>query len=115
MPDDRIPKGFENGVEGLNYFNKEKGYFNYKYGLYSAGHAHLDVDKSIVNESMFHTRDKKDTIVVGDSGGYQIGKGILKFDWQNSRQSRTKCVIRFLHWLELTADWSMVLDIQLGK
>ena len=34
-PDDRIPKGFENGVEGLNYFNKEKGYFNYKYGLYS--------------------------------------------------------------------------------
>ena len=37
VPDDRIPKGFENGVEGLNYFNKEKGYFNYKYGLYSAG------------------------------------------------------------------------------
>ena len=43
VPDDRIPKGFENGIEGLNFLNKEKGYFNYKYGLYSAGHAHLDV------------------------------------------------------------------------
>jgi len=112
VPDDRIPKGFENGIEGLNYFNKEKGYFNYKYGLYSAGHAHLDVEKSIVNESMFHTRDKKETIVVGDSGGYQIGKGVLKFDWQNFKgQSANAMRDKILHWLELTADWSMVLDI----
>ena len=61
---------------------------------------------------MFHTRDKKDTIVVGDSGGYQIGKGVLKFDWQNFKgQSANKMRDKILHWLELTADWSMVLDI----
>ena len=61
---------------------------------------------------MFHTRNKKDTIIVGDSGGYQIGKGILKFDWENFKgKSANAMRDKILHWLELTADWSMVLDI----
>ena len=48
VPQDRIPKGFDRGIEGMNFLNEEEGYFTYKYGLYSAGHAQLDLQKSLV-------------------------------------------------------------------
>ena len=47
VPNDRIPKGFDRGIEGMNFLNPEQGYFTYKYGLYSAGHAQLDLNKFI--------------------------------------------------------------------
>ena len=34
-------KGFENGLEGLNILDKEKGYVYYSHGLYSAGHVQI--------------------------------------------------------------------------
>ena len=37
IPQDRIPKEFENGVEGMNFLNKEQAYFYYPDALYSAG------------------------------------------------------------------------------
>ena len=33
----RIPKGFNNDVECLNFLNSKQGLFTYKWGLYSAG------------------------------------------------------------------------------
>ena len=51
VPTDRIPKGFDRGIEGMNFLNEEQGYFTYKYGLYSAGHAQLDLQKSLVHDS----------------------------------------------------------------
>jgi len=30
VPKDRIPAEFEHGVEGCNFLNADKGYFNYK-------------------------------------------------------------------------------------
>ena len=39
VSDDRVPNGFDRGIEGMNFLNPEQGYFTYKYGLYSAGHA----------------------------------------------------------------------------
>ena len=83
IPDDRVPPGFDRGIEGMNFLNPEQGYFTYKYGLYSAGHAQLDLNKSITQESMIQQRDRANTMILGDSGGYQIGKGVLKFDWLN--------------------------------
>ena len=82
---ERIPAGFENGVEGLNFINPEKGMFTYDVGLYSAGHACLDIDKAPDRDSMCVNRDRKFSTIVGDSGGYQIGKGVIMFD--NSRLS----------------------------
>ena len=41
----RIPSNFTHGVESLNYLNKQEGQFQYKWTLYSAGHAELDVNK----------------------------------------------------------------------
>ena len=112
VSDDRIPAGFDRGIEGMNFLNPEEGYFTYKYGLYSAGHAQLDLQKSLTQESMIQQRDRANTMILGDSGGYQIGKGVLKFDWLNfDGPSANKTRQSILEWLELTADWSMMLDV----
>ena len=112
IPKDRIPEGFDRGIEGMNFLNPEEGYFTYKYALYSAGHAQLDLNKSLVQESMIQQRDRSNTMILGDSGGYQIGKGVLKFDWLNFEgKEANKVRQQILEWLELTADWSMMLDV----
>ena len=112
IPDDRMPKGFDRGIEGMNFLNEEQGYFTYKYGLYSAGHATLDLTKTMTKESMIQQRDRNKTMILGDSGGFQIGKGVLKFDWLNFEgPAATKVRQSILEWLEVTADWSMMLDV----
>ena len=112
VPEDRIPAGFDRGIEGMNFLNEEEGYFTYKYGLYSAGHAQLDLTKSIEQESMIQQRQRNKTMILGDSGGYQIGKGVLKFDWLDFEgKEATKTRQKILEWLEVTADWSMMLDV----
>jgi len=120
IPKDRIPKDFENEIEGLNFLNKEQGYFYYPDALYSAGHAQLNIDKSSVQESMIQNRDRKNTFILGDSGGFQIGKGVINFDWKRFWEKQgdagyvgtaDKTRMAILNWLEFTADYSMVLDI----
>ena len=112
VPQNRIPKGFDRGIEGMNFLNENEGYFTYKYGLYSAGHAKLDLTKSLEQESMIQQRDRTKTLILGDSGGFQIGKGVLKFDWMNFEgPEASKVRQQILEWLELTADWSMMLDV----
>ncbi len=112
IPKSRIPQDFDRGIEGMNFLNPEQGYFTYKYGLYSAGHAQLDLKKSLVQESMIQQRDRNNTMILGDSGGYQIGKGVLKFDWLNFEGKEANRVRQqILEWLEVTADWSMMLDV----
>ena len=120
VPPSRVPVEFENGIEGFNFLNKEQAYFYYPDALYSAGHAQLDVAKSDVEESMIQKRNKKDTFILGDSGGFQIGKGVINFDWEHfwekqgdagyiGKADKTRMAI--LNWLEHTADYSMVLDL----
>ncbi len=112
VPTERIPAGFERGIEGMNFLNPEQGYFYYKYALYSAGHAQLDLNKAITQDSMIHSRDKNKTMILGDSGGYQIGKGVIQFDWKNfNGPAANKIRDDILAWLEFTADWSMLLDV----
>jgi hypothetical protein len=112
VPTDRIPQGFDRGIEGMNFLNPEQGYFYYKYALYSAGHAQLDIEKSLDQELMIQQRDRSKTMILGDSGGYQIGKGVIKFDWQNFEGSTANKVReKILTWLDITADWSMMLDV----
>lgn len=120
VPQNRIPTEFENGVEGFNFLNKEAAYFYYPDALYSAGHAQLDIAKSDIEESMIQKRDKANNFILGDSGGFQIGKGVINFDWQHfwekqgdagyiGKADKTRMAI--LNWLEHTADYSMVLDL----
>jgi hypothetical protein len=120
VPKDRIPVECENGIEGFNFLNKEQAYYYYPWALYSAGHAQLDIAKSKVQESMIHRRDKKETFILGDSGGFQIGKGVIKFDWDRFFEKKGDADYKgsadgvrdaILNWLEETADYSMILDI----
>ena len=112
VPNDRIPAGFDRGIEGMNFLNEEEGYFVYKNALYSAGHAQLDLQKAVTQDSMIHGRDRKGTMILGDSGGYQIGKGVIQFDWKNfDGPAANKIRDDILAWLEFTADWSMMLDV----
>ena len=108
----RMPAGFENGHQGLNFLDPEKGYYQYKWGLYSAGHAKIDLVKSDNEEPMVQKRDRDKTIVVGDSGGYQIATGVMKVDWQTIQTpAGDQLRENILRWLEHTSDWSMTLDV----
>jgi len=112
----RVPAGFEYGNEGLDFFKNEQSYYHYPYGLYSAGHAHLDIAKSHADEPMIQERDRNTVkVLLGDSGGFQIATGVMKMDWKNAKdpndKARTEICEKILRWLEHTADWSMTLDI----
>jgi hypothetical protein len=79
----RVPASFANGVESLNYLEPEKGQFYYDHCLYSAGHANLDMSKRDDGEDMFRNRDRTTSWVLGDSGGFQIGKGVWEGEWND--------------------------------
>ena len=111
---DRVPPLLPNGLDSLKFLYEDKAMFNYKWGLYSAGHAKLDIEKSKVQEAFVQDRPRDKTIILGDSGGFQVAKGILKFDWKNfftPGGKNDKIRMDILRWLEHTADWSMCLDI----
>jgi len=79
----RVPTSFTNGVESLNYLEPEKGIFYFDHCLYSAGHANLDLTKQDDSEDMFRNRDRSTSWVLGDSGGFQIGKGVWEGEWND--------------------------------
>ena len=79
----RVPASFTNGVESLNYLEPDKGIFYFDHCLYSAGHANLDLTKQDDSEDMFRNRDRSTSWVLGDSGGFQIGKGVWEGEWNN--------------------------------
>lgn len=79
----RIPAAWKSGMESLNYLEPDKGEFYYRWCLYSAGHANLDLTKPDQNEDMFRNRDRSTSWVLGDSGGFQIGKGVWEGEWND--------------------------------
>jgi hypothetical protein len=108
----RLPASFTNGVEGLNYLEPDKGMFYYDHCLYSAGHANLDLTKQDDSEDMFRNRDRKTSWVLGDSGGFQIGKGVWPADWKNPNCPKAqKKREQVLTWMDTLMDYGMVLDI----
>jgi hypothetical protein len=112
VPKDRIPAGFEYGLQGLNFLDKDNSYFNYKYALYSAGHAERNLSKCDDREPMIHKRDRKETVLIGDSGGFQIATGVIKLDWKTVKGPEgDKLREEILRYLEYTSDWSMTLDV----
>lgn len=94
VPPARIPQNFVNDVESLNYLDPEKGLFYYKWCLYSAGHANLDLTKNDDRESMFRNRPRDGTSwVLGDSGGFQIGKGVWAGEWRDPNGPEVQAIM----------------------
>jgi len=86
----RIPANFANGVESLNYLNPQQGAFEYHWTLYSAGHAELDTTKHSPKEDMIRNRNRATSWVLGDSGGFQIGKGVWEGEWRDPNSQYVK-------------------------
>jgi hypothetical protein len=107
----RVPAGI-GGVEGLNFLNATNGAFHYKWALYSAGHAELDVNKQSEKEDMLRNRDRSNSWILGDSGGFQIAKGLWEGDWTDPNcpkaQKKRELVV---NWMEEYMDYGMMLDI----
>ena len=108
----RVPQNFEHGVEGLNYMKPKDTYFYYKWHLYSAGHADLNMKHFSVRDDIIRNRDRKDNWVLGDSGGFQIGKGVWEGDWKDpSCPKAKKKREQVLTWMDAYMDYGMILDI----
>lgn len=108
----RIPASFTNGVESLNYLEPDKGAFYYNWCLYSAGHANLDLNKVDHSEDMFRNRNRATSWVLGDSGGFQIGKGVWPADWKDPNcPQAAKKRSQVLTWMDTLMDYGMILDI----
>jgi hypothetical protein len=108
----RIPASFKHGMESLNFLDPVKGQFYYKWCLYSAGHANLDLNKPCWKEDMFRNRNRSNSWVLGDSGGFQIGKGRWEGDWKDINCPKaSKKRRQVLEWMDGIMDYGMTLDI----
>ena len=111
FPKDRIPASFNGDVEKLNFLNSKEGLYYYKWGLYSAGHANLDVTVDDPNESIIRKREEG-TFMLGDSGGFQILKCQWPADWKDPNCPRAmKKRQQVLTWMDTYMDYGMCLDI----
>jgi hypothetical protein len=107
----RMPAGIPD-MESMNWLNPVKALFPYKWSLYSGGHANLDLNKQDWSEDMVRNRDPN-TLMLGDSGGFQIAKGLWEGDWKaNSGCAKAqKKRAAVLTWLDTISDYCMTLDI----
>ena len=111
----RFPQGMQTkltDMEQMNWLNAQQALFPYKWSLYSGGHAQLDLTKEVTSENMVRKRDPSTTLL-GDSGGFQIAKGLWEGDWKANSgcpkaQAKRESVLK---WLDGVADYAMTLDI----
>jgi hypothetical protein len=88
----RFPQGETNkltDLEQLNWLNSQKGLFPYKWSLYSGGHANLDLSKQDWSEDMVRNREAG-TFILGDSGGFQIAKGLWEGEWRDPNSAEVQ-------------------------
>jgi|694.fasta_scaffold26374_5 hypothetical protein len=77
----RMPQGMQD-MEQMNWLNSQKALFPYRWSLYSGGHANLDLTKEDASEDMVRKREPG-TFMLGDSGGFQIAKGLWEGEWRD--------------------------------
>lgn len=115
----RQQKGLKDLTGGdLNWLIATNPHWTYKWCLASSGHfAEAKRDNTI-------TTRYPGTVVIGDSGGYQVGTGklgateewrsfakdtqLIKEKWRSSDVKRT-----ILEWLDVNCDYAMTLDMPL--
>lgn len=91
----------------IKHFKNEKSYrtyddnsfFDYPYILISAGHNYKKNTAKIINYDL----TKKDNILLGDSGGYQVATGVTPFT-EKFRDD-------IFYWLENNTNYALNLDI----
>jgi hypothetical protein len=106
----RMPAGIPD-MEQLNWLNPSQALFPYRWSLYSAGHANLDLSKPDPREDMVRNRDAG-SFIIADSGGFQIAKGVWPGRWADptckAAEKKRRAV---LEWQMGIADYGMTMDI----
>ena len=106
----RMPSGIQD-MEMLNWLDPQKGLFPYRWSLYSAGHANLDLNKVDPKEDMIRNRDPN-TIMLADSGGFQIAKGVWPGRWADFTDKKAEAQReKVLKWQMGIATYGMTMDI----
>lgn len=93
-------------AQDLNFLDPQSKLFHYPWALFSAGQAAKSI-KENDPPTMVSAHDRSRSIVVGDSGGYQVQTGKIVY-----RGPET--VRRMMRWMEANTDFSMVLDFPTG-
>ncbi|OOZ36072.1 hypothetical protein BOW52_10970 [Solemya elarraichensis gill symbiont] len=113
----RLPSNIT--MRDLNFLNPANKLWHYKYALYSAGQFNIgEYDTDIVTD-----RNKDRTLMLGDSGGFQIGKGTLG-GFNNLRNRDPDSISKvwtdavelkhwIVNWLETHSDYAMTIDMPL--
>jgi hypothetical protein len=86
----------------LNFLDPNNRLFRISHVMTSAGQALSQPRPCIITQ-----RNRASTIVIGDSGGYQIATNQLRISGNSDR-------LRILRWLEKHTDVSMTLDVPTG-
>jgi hypothetical protein len=84
----RMPVGIQD-MEQMNWLNSQQALFPYRWSLYSGGHANLDLTKTDPSEDMVRAREAG-TLMLGDSGGFQIAKGLWPGEWRDPGSAEVK-------------------------
>lgn len=90
----------------LDFMNPNTSLWYLPCALYSAGQA-AKSDGAAHRKDMITGRTNPDTTILGDSGGFQIQQGSIKFKGDTTRE-------RMMRWLENNCEWSMILDFPTG-
>lgn len=90
----------------LDFLNPNTNLWYLPCSLYSAGQAAKSAGAA-KRKDMITGRINKNTTILGDSGGFQIQQGSIKFKGDETRE-------RMMRWLEENCDWSMILDFPTG-
>jgi hypothetical protein len=70
------------------------------------------MDKFSARDDIIRNRDRKTSFVLGDSGGFQIGKGVWEGNWKDPTCPRAKKKReQVLTWMDANMDYGMILDI----
>ncbi len=118
----RFPKRFD--TRWLNFLDKESELWHCGYTLYSCGQ--FD-GKQIRTRDIVAERNTDDCVVVGDSGGFQLGTGAItsKAELEHLERYKNDAVAQYnnwhdsgfrqrtLAWLERYTDYAMTLDMVL--
>ena len=106
----RMPQGIGD-MEAMNWLNSTKSLFPYRWSLYSAGHADLNMNKTVPKEDMVRNREPG-SFIITDSGGFQIAKGVWPGRWADPNdRAAAKKREAVLEWQCRVADYGLTMDI----
>jgi hypothetical protein len=113
---------FPDGIKltDLDFLNPKSKLWHYGYALYSAG----QFTDARPRACCVSNRDKSRTTILGDSGGFQIGKGTLKGTehFKKAKTPEEVCDLwrasvdvrqRIVRWLDAQSDYAMTIDMPL--